>query len=107
MIYVSRYLAKIKDQEIRFGSSIIPLWFPILSILVLILPANFSTTAILFCMVILLCFIGGYQKRYLAGIIFSGLFILTLFILVVKAYPGLFPNRVDTWKSRVENFVDK
>ena len=107
MIYVSRYLAKIKDQEIRFGSSIIPLWFPILSILVLILPANFSTTAILFCMVILLCFIGGYPKRYLAGIIFSGLFILTLFILVVKAYPGLFPNRVDTWKSRVENFVDK
>ena len=58
-------------------------------------------------MVILLCFIGGYPKRYLAGIIFSGLFILTLFILVVKAYPGLFPNRVDTWKSRVENFVDK
>ena len=107
MIYVSRYLAKIKDQEIRFGSSIIPLWFPILSILVLILPANFSTTAILFSMVILLCFIGGYPKRYLAGIIFSGLFILTLFILVVKAYPGLFPNRVDTWKSRVENFVDK
>ena len=107
MIYVSRYLAKIKDQEIRFGSSIIPLWFPILSILVLILPANFSTTAILFCMVILLCFIGCYPKRYLAGIIFSGLFILTLFILVVKAYPGLFPNRVDTWKSRVENFVDK
>ena len=107
MIYVSRYLAKIKDQEIRFGSSIIPLWFPILSILVLILPANFSTTAILFFMVVLLCFIGGYPKRYLAGIIFSGLFILTLFILVVKAYPGLFPNRVDTWKSRVENFVDK
>ena len=107
MIYVSRYLAKIKDQEIRFGSSIIPLWFPILLILVLILPANFSTTAILFCMVVLLCVIGGYPKRYLAGIIFSGLFILTLFILVVKAYPGLFPNRVDTWKSRVENFVDK
>ena len=107
MIYVSRYLAKIKDLDIRFSKSIIPLWLPVLSILILILPANFSTTAILFCMVILLCFVGGYPKRYLAGIIFSGLFVLTLFILVVKAYPGLFPNRVDTWKSRIENFVDK
>ena len=107
MIYVSRYLAKIEDQEIHFSKSIIPLWIPILSILILILPANFSTTGILFCMVILLCFVGGYPKRYLAAIIFSGIFILSIFVLVVKAYPEIFPNRVDTWKSRIENFVDK
>ena len=32
---------------------------------------------------------------------------LTIFILTVKAYPGIFPNRVDTWKSRIENFINK
>lgn len=32
---------------------------------------------------------------------------LTLFVLTAKAFPGLFPNRVDTWISRVENFADK
>ena len=63
MIYVSRYLAKIKDLEIRFSQSIIPLWIPALLILILILPANFSTTAILFFMIILLCYIGGYPKK--------------------------------------------
>ena len=107
MIYVSRYLAKIKDKEISFGKTILPLWFPILTILLLILPANFSTTAILFSMVILLCFTGGYPVKYLTGIIISGILVLTIFILTVKAYPGIFPNRVDTWKSRIENFINK
>ena len=107
MIYVSRYLAKIKDKEISFGKTILPLWFPILTILLLILPANFSTTAILFSMVILLCFTGGYPVKYLTGIIISGILVLTIFILTVKANPGIFPNRVDTWKSRIENFINK
>ena len=107
MIYVSRYLAKIKDEEISFGKTILPLWIPILTILLLILPANFSTTAILFSMVILLCFTGGYPVKYLTGIIISGILVLTIFILTVKAYPGIFPNRVDTWNSRIENFINK
>ena len=107
MIYVSRYLAKIKDVEISFSKTILPFWIPILIILLLILPANFSTTAILFNMIILLCFVGGYPLKYLLGVIISGILVLTIFILTVKAYPGIFPNRVDTWKSRIENFVNK
>ena len=107
MIYVSRYLAKIKDLEISFSKTILPFWIPILTILLLILPANFSTTAILFSMIILLCFVGGYPLKYLLGVIISGILVLTIFILTVKAYPGIFPNRVDTWKSRIENFVNK
>tara|TARA_B100001778_G_scaffold317278_1_gene304836 strand:- start:204 stop:1397 length:1194 start_codon:yes stop_codon:yes gene_type:complete len=107
MIYVSRYLAKIKDVEISFSKTILPFWIPILTILLLILPANFSTTAILFSMIILLCFVGGYPLKYLLGVIISGILVLTIFILTVKAYPGIFPNRVDTWKSRIENFVNK
>jgi cell division protein FtsW len=31
---------------------------------------------------------------------------LTLFILTVKAYPELMPNRVDTWTNRIENFIN-
>ena len=107
MIYVSRYLAKIKDVEISFSKTILPFWIPILTILLLILPANFSTTAILFSMIILLCFVGGYPLKYLLGVIISGILVLTIFVLTVKAYPGIFPNRVDTWKSRIENFVNK
>ena len=107
MIYVSRYLAKIKDIDVRFSQTILPLWLPTLFILLLILPANFSTTAIIFSMVILLCFVGGYPIKHLLGIVLSGILVLSIFILTIKAYPGIFPNRVDTWKSRIENFVNK
>ena len=107
MIYVSRYLAKIKDIDVRFSQTIFPLWIPTLFILLLILPANFSTTAIIFSMVILLCFVGGYPIKHLLAIVLSGILVLSIFILTIKAYPGIFPNRVDTWKSRIENFVNK
>ena len=106
LIYVARYLSKIKDKLITFSQSILPLWVPVFLTISLILPANFSTSAILFSMVMLLCFLGGYPLKYLMGILFSAVILFSIFILSVKAYPDLFPNRVDTWKSRVENFVD-
>jgi len=106
MIYVARYLTKIKDRTITFTESILPLWTPVFLVLALILPANFSTAGIIFSMVLLLCFLGGYPIKYLVGIIGTGLVCLTLFVLSAKAFPGLFPNRVDTWSSRIESFSD-
>ncbi|GGW37363.1 FtsW/RodA/SpoVE family cell cycle protein [Arenibacter certesii] len=106
MIYVARYLTKIKDQAITFKESIVPLWLPVFLIVVLILPANFSTAGIIFSMVLLLCFLGGYPFKYLLGIVAAGILGLTLFVLTAKAAPDLFPNRVDTWISRIENFTD-
>ena len=106
LIYVARYLSKIKDKLITFSQSILPLWVPVFLTISLILPANFSTSAILFSMVMLLCFLGGYPLKYLIGILSSAVILFSIFLLSVKAYPDLFPNRVDTWKSRIESFVD-
>jgi len=106
LIYVARYLSKIKDKLITFSQSILPLWVPVFLTISLILPANFSTSAILFSMVMLLCFLGGYPIKYLIGILSSAVILFSIFILSVKAYPDLLPNRVDTWKSRIESFVD-
>ncbi|MEW7277150.1 FtsW/RodA/SpoVE family cell cycle protein [Aquimarina sp. 2201CG1-2-11] len=106
MAYVARYLSKIKDKVVSFKETLLPLWMPVFLILMLILPANFSTTAIIFSMVIVLVFIGGYPVKYISVILGSGLLILTFFILFAKAFPGVFPNRVDTWVSRIENFSD-
>ena len=107
LTYVARFMAKLKDREYTFVQTILPLWVPVAVILMLILPANFSTTAILFAMVILLVFIGGYPLKYLSIIVGSGLVVLLIFGLTAKAFPGLFPNRVDTWISRVENFANE
>lgn len=106
MVYVARYMSKIKDKTITFKKSIIPLWLPVFLVLVLILPANFSTAAIMFLMVLMLVFLGGYPIRYLAVIIGTGILVLVLFVLVAKAFPDAMPNRVDTWMSRIESFSD-
>tara|TARA_B110000091_G_scaffold212685_1_gene259982 strand:+ start:37740 stop:38936 length:1197 start_codon:yes stop_codon:yes gene_type:complete len=107
MTYVARYLAKNKDEVIDFKESLWLLWLPVGAVLILILPANFSTTAILFCMVLVLTFLGGYPIKFIGFILGLGLIILTLFIVTAKIFPTLMPNRVDTWISRVENFSDK
>ncbi|MCO4820777.1 MAG: FtsW/RodA/SpoVE family cell cycle protein [Flavobacteriaceae bacterium] len=104
MVYVARYLSKIKDKAVTFKETILPLWLPVFIMLALILPANFSTTAIIFTMVLTLTFLGGYPIRYLGIIIGTGLIVLVLFVLTAKAFPELMPNRVDTWISRIENF---
>ncbi|MBZ9629299.1 FtsW/RodA/SpoVE family cell cycle protein [Salegentibacter sp. LM13S] len=104
MIYVARYLSKKTNENLTFKESILPLWLPVGVVLSLILPANFSTTAIVFSMVLVLMFLGGYPIKYLGIIVAAGLILLTMFILTAKAFPGLLPNRVDTWASRIESF---
>lgn len=104
MVYVARYLSKIQEKDITFKESILPLWIPVFLVLILILPANFSTAAIMFAMVMVLAFIGGYPFKYLAVIVGTGIVVLALFVLTAKAFPEAMPNRVDTWMSRIENF---
>lgn len=105
MVYVARYLSKIKDQDISFKESILPLWGVVFVVVGLILPANFSTAAITFAMVILLCFIGGYPFKYLLYVGGAGIVVLGIFILFAKAFPEIMPNRVDTWSQRIENYM--
>jgi len=105
MVYVARYLSRIKDRTVSFKETLLPLWLPVFTILALILPANFSTTAMIFTMIMVLAFLGGYPLRYLALIIGTGATALVLFVLVAKAFPEAMPNRIDTWMSRVSNFA--
>lgn len=106
MVYVSRYLSKIRDKAITFKESLLPLWAPVFLIIMLILPANLSTAAILYFMVVVLCFMGGYPFKYLFSMIALGVLCLVMFVVTAKAFPDVMPNRVDTWMSRVESFWD-
>ena len=105
MIYVARYLAKVHDKEITFKASLFELWVPVFCILALILPANFSTAALIFSMVCMLVYVGKYPLRYLGIIIGMGVAMLTLFVLFAKAFPDAMPNRVDTWMNRIDRFT--
>ncbi len=107
MTYVARYLSRIKDKVITFKETLLPLWAPVFLILALILPANFSTTAIVFVMVVVLVFIGGYPIRYL-GIIFAfSLLGIVLFIGFAKiANISSLTVKVNTWENRITNYID-
>jgi len=104
MIYTARYFSKHKDKKISFKSSLIELWLPIFIVVLLIFPSNLSTAALLFLMVLIVSFVAGYPIKYLLTICGTGLALVMLFFLLIKSFPGVFPNRVDTWMSRIENF---
>ena len=105
MMFTARYLAKNREKKIYFKDSILQLWIPVGIVLALILPANFSTTAIIFSMVLLLAFLGGYPLKFIGAILATGILVFTLFILSAKAFPETFKNsRINTWAARIENF---
>ncbi|WP_426064173.1 FtsW/RodA/SpoVE family cell cycle protein [Flavobacterium sp. DSP2-3-1] len=104
-IFVARYLSKTREVPIDFKSSVWELWVPVFVTLLFILPANFSTTALIFSMVLMLVFIGKYPLRYIGIVVGSGIVFLAFFIFIAKAFPDAFPNRVDTWINRIDNFT--
>jgi cell division protein FtsW len=105
-IFVARYLSKTRETPITFKSSLWELWTPVFITLVFILPANFSTTALIFSMVLMLVFIGKYPMKYIFFIIGSGVVMLAFFWLLSKTFPdSKYFSRVSTWESRIENFT--
>ena len=106
MVFVARYLSKKSEVPMTFKSSFIELWLPVFITLVLILPANFSTTALIFAMVLMLTFVGNYPIKYIAVVVGSGIACLVFFVVLSKAFPdSKFFNRVGTWTNRIENYT--
>ncbi len=107
MTYVARYLSRIKDKKISFKETLLPLWMPVFVVLALILPSNFSTTAIIFSMIYALLFIGGFPLKYLGAIFLAGVFSLVLFVGFAKIVNiDSLTVKVNTWENRIKNFSD-
>ena len=106
MVFVARYLSKKREVAISFQNSLWELWTPVFVTLMFILPANFSTAALMFSMVMMLVFVGKYPLKYIGFILGMGVAALMVFVLLSKAFPDnkLF-SRVGTWESRFENFT--
>jgi cell division protein FtsW len=104
IIYVARLLS-LKQNTIKdFKTGFLPIIIPICVICALILPANFSTSALLFITCITLLFIGGISLKYIFTLLGIGAVALSFIILTIFQFPDLIP-RGKTWKARVENFI--
>ncbi len=105
IMYVARTLA-VKQNEIKdFKSAFLPIIVPVVIVCVLILPANFSTAAMLFTTCLVLMFIGRINLKYILSVIGAGLVAVCLLGVLIWNFPNAI-HRGETWKNRIENFVD-
>ena len=103
------YLAtqiSLKQPDIKdFKKGFVPLLIPIGLTCMLILPANFSTAALIFVSSMVLLYIGRVRIKHLSLLAGVGVVGIGIFILVALNMPD--SGRVGTWKRRIENFVSK
>jgi cell division protein FtsW len=107
IMYLARELTKKQEIIKDFKSAFIPIIIPVLIVCILILPANFSTAAILFSTSLVLMFIGRVNIRHIVAMIGLGIVAMIFILMMVKVSPGfmhkVFP-RAETWINRIENF---
>ncbi|HPE57160.1 MAG TPA: FtsW/RodA/SpoVE family cell cycle protein [Bacteroidales bacterium] len=106
IMYLARMLTKRQDVIKDFRQAFVPIVIPVLIVCFLILPANFSTAAILFTTSLVLMFIGRVSLKHIFSMVGIGVVILLVMFMIAKSYPDLLP-RASTWISRVESFSDK
>ena len=102
IMFLARMLSKKQDNIKDFNQAFVPIMIPVLIICGLILPANFSTAAMLFMTCLVLMFIGRINMAYIISLVSIGIVCLAIFIAVVMN--SNYSSRVGTWQSRIENF---
>ena len=105
MAYVASYLTKTYGKKLTFKETILPLWLPVGIITALVMISNLSTAVLILTSVLILIFLGRFPFKHILSAMLIAIAFLGLFFLVVKAFPDAFPNRVDTWMSRIESFT--
>jgi cell division protein FtsW len=102
--FVARELTQRRLQLHDFRKGVLPILVPIFIICGLILPADFSTAAMLALVCIGMLFIGGIRWRHLFRI--AGFAVIGLVGLygIGKTAPELLP-RFGTWAGRIERFA--
>ena len=105
-VLLARNLVHHKDKLHSFKQSFLPILGPVILICALILPSNFSTSAIIFMISFLIMFIGRFSLKWLGAMLIIGIGSITLFYIVVTKFPNI-SNRVATWNARIECYFDQ
>ncbi len=103
LMYVARVLTTKQEELGDFKSLFKYLLIPIGLVCALILPANFSTAALLFVNCLFLMFVGRVKIRFLLYILGFCIAFALLLGVVIYQFPNAIP-RGATWKARIENF---
>jgi cell division protein FtsW len=106
ILYVAYWLSKNQENIEDFKKVFLPIVSVVGIICVLVLPANFSTAALLFIVSVVMMFVGRISFKHL-GLLF-GICVLAISLIVVLIFyaPNVLP-RGKTWKTRIESFAGK
>lgn len=103
VVYTARLLKLKQDKLDDFSTGVLPVLWPAAIVILLILPANFSTAALLAITIFVMMFIGGVSIGQLLKVVGVGVAAIGLIFSISMVSPKLLP-RVDTWKNRIVNF---
>jgi cell division protein FtsW len=107
IVYLARELSIRQDNIKNFREAFVPLMTPVLVVVLIILPANFSTAAIVLAISLVLLFVGRVSLKHLFGFIGIGITLLAIFIAILSVMPEGYQWRYPTWKKRIETFFNK
>ncbi|MFN0032865.1 MAG: FtsW/RodA/SpoVE family cell cycle protein [Flavobacteriales bacterium] len=99
VIYVARVLRQKREQLQDFRQGVIPVVIPVAIICGLILPANFSTAAMLAMICVLMMYLGGVPLRHIGKLAAAGAAVVVCIVIVGETTNLL--GRYETWKNRV------
>jgi cell division protein FtsW len=100
---VARMLTKRQDQIRDFKSAFVPIIVPIIIVCILIFPANFSTSVILFITCLILMFVGRVNWKYILALVGIGLLAGTITTVILMNSPD--QGRIGTWKNRTLTYL--
>ena len=106
ILYLSRQLSIHRNLLNRFSNFFWYVILPLILICILVLPNNFSTSALLFLNGIILIYIAKVKFKYILAVVFSAL-ILALSIYVLADRTNILTDimpRSETWVSRINNY---
>ena len=104
IVFVAHMLSKNQAKIKNFRHGVLPILIPVTLVCGLILPANFSTAALLFCTCLILMFIGRVAFKHILSVVGLAIVLFGLLILIASAAPNALP-RLNTWKSRIATWV--
>lgn len=103
-IFLARSLTLYQDRVRNWRVGFIPLLIPIIIVCVMILPANFSTAAILFASSIVLLYIGRAKITHILVLVGVGAAALTITFGVISLLPEDPLGRRSTWEQRMKSY---
>ncbi len=104
IIYIARAISSKQDYIKDFNSAFLPLIVPILIICGLIAPADLSSALLLFFTCVVMMFIGRVDLKFIGLLLFLGVVVFAFLIVLGSFFPEAI--RVDTWISRVRDFME-